>query len=55
MLVQIKFVPVKSAISKAIICGKYIVKVIVQMGKPRELYFSKSNDEGIKVAFRTEN
>lgn len=51
-LFQIKFVPLKTS-KNTYVSGKYIVKIIVQMGKPKEVYFMSSLQEGAKVAFRT--
>lgn len=51
-LFQIKFVPLKTS-KNSFVSGKYIVKIIVQMGKPKELYFMNIPQEGAKVAFRT--
>jgi hypothetical protein len=34
--------------------GRYVIKIIIEMGKPRELY-TYLNSEGYNAAFRTEN
>lgn len=34
--------------------GRYVIKIIIDMGNPRELY-TYINSEGYNVAFRTDN
>lgn len=53
-LYSIKFVPVRSQKNLDIIPGRYIIKIIIEMGKPRELY-TYLNSDGYNAAFRTEN
>lgn len=54
-LFEIKFVPLKGSKNNWL-SGHYVVKIIVQMGRPKEMYYySMSQEEGVKVAFRTEN
>jgi len=52
---KVKFVPVKNCRGQYI-PGRYVVKIIVEMGRPREVYYYHLNDQvGSKVCFRTEN
>ncbi len=51
-LFQVKFVPIKTS-RNVFVSGKYIVKIIIQMGKPKELYYMYFPQEGARVAFRT--
>jgi predicted HTH transcriptional regulator len=51
---KVKFVPVKNP--KGFIRGRYVVKIIVEMGRPNEVYHYHLNDQvGSRVCFRTEN
>ena len=53
-LYSIKFIPVRSQKTNCIIPGRYIIKIIVEMGSPTEVY-SYNGEEGVCLAFRTEN
>ena len=51
---KIKFVPIKGY-NGQYVRGKYVVKILVEMGKPKELYYYQVTPESCRVCFRTEN
>lgn len=53
-LYSIKFIPVRSEKTNCVIPGRYVIKIIVEMGIPTEVY-SYNGEEGVCLAFRTEN
>ena len=54
-LVTFKFVPVRSRDTGKLVHHCYVVKVIVDTGRSRELYTYKSSSGFHELAFRTEN
>ena len=50
---QVRFIPV-CKISEKPVLGKYVVKITVQMGNPKEVYHCMLKD-GNRACFRTEN
>ena len=53
-LVTVKFVPVRDPANERYLPGQYVVKVVVEEGRSRELYTYRCKD-GEALALRTEN